>query len=113
MKLVELGVETARKRDPKTASHVMRFQPIDAPLQFGVNDSIPELVIANNHSGRAKFTACGGIFRFVCSNGMIVPAGAAGCGDEAPLSARTTPLTRWRSGRGNAGSHSQDAWSHS
>jgi hypothetical protein len=73
MKLVELGIETARKRDPKTATHVMRFQPTEAPLQFGVNDSIPELVIANNHSGRARFTACGGIFRFVCANGMIVP----------------------------------------
>jgi hypothetical protein len=74
MKLVELGVETARRRDPKTATHVMRFQPHEAPLQFGINDSIPEIVIANNHAGRSKFAAYGGIFRFVCSNGMIVPA---------------------------------------
>ncbi len=73
MKLVELGIETARKRDPKTATHVMRFQPIDTPAQFGVNDSVPELVIANNHSGRAKFAAYAGIFRFICSNGLIVP----------------------------------------
>jgi hypothetical protein len=72
MKLVELGIETARRRDPRTATHVMRFQPIDAPLQFGVNDAVPELVIANNHSGRARFAAYGGIFRYVCSNGLIV-----------------------------------------
>jgi hypothetical protein len=72
MKLVEIGQQTGRKRPPETQLHTLRFQPHDVPLQFGVNDSVPEIVILNGHDGRNRFRAYAGIFRFICSNGMVV-----------------------------------------
>jgi hypothetical protein len=72
MKLVEIGQQAARQRDPKTQLHTLRFQPVDVPAQFGVNDSVPEIVILNGHDGRNRFRAEAGIFRFICSNGMVV-----------------------------------------
>jgi hypothetical protein len=72
MKLVEIGQQAARQRDPRTQLHTMRFQPIDVPPVFGVNDSAPEIVIMNGHDGRNRFKALAGIFRFICSNGMVV-----------------------------------------
>lgn len=72
MKLVEIGQQLARQRKPETQLHTLRFQPIDVPTVFGVNDSVPEVVILNGHDGRNKFRAEAGIFRFICSNGMVV-----------------------------------------
>lgn len=72
MKLVEIAQQLARQRDPRTQLHTLRFQPLDTPPQFGVNDSVPEVVILNGHDGRNRFRAEAGIFRFICSNGMVV-----------------------------------------
>lgn len=38
-----------------------------------VGDSIPELVLINSHDGTSSYQMMGGLFRFVCSNGMVVP----------------------------------------
>jgi hypothetical protein len=72
MKLVELAQQASRGRNPSTQLHTMRFQPLETPPQFGVNDSVPEVVILNGHDGRNRFRAYAGIFRFICSNGMVV-----------------------------------------
>lgn len=72
LKLVEIGQQASRKRNPNTQLHTMRFQPTTAPTIFGVNDSVPEVVIMNGHDGRNRFRALAGIFRFICSNGMVV-----------------------------------------
>ena len=71
-KLVEIGQQVSRQRNPSTQLHTLRFQPLEAPPQFGVNDSVPEVVILNGHDGRNRFRAMAGIFRFICSNGMVV-----------------------------------------
>lgn len=75
MKLVELSQEQMRwskKRHPHTQIHALRFRPEVALQSFGVGDSFPEIVIMNSHDGRAVFRAMAGIFRLVCSNGMVV-----------------------------------------
>lgn len=38
-----------------------------------VGDSIPEIVLINSHDGSSSYQMHGGLFRFVCSNGMVVP----------------------------------------
>lgn len=37
-----------------------------------VNDVIPEIVILNSHDGSTPFKMYGGLYRLVCSNGLIV-----------------------------------------
>jgi len=77
MKLVELSQERLRSstvRQPHTQLHAMRFQSkaFKKGSDFGINDSVPEIIIMNNHDGRFRFRALAGVFRFVCANGMIV-----------------------------------------
>lgn len=74
--LVEIGQERhgwSKVRQPHTGIHTMRFRSPDVKLKdFGVGDSFPEVVCMNSHDGRTLFRALAGVFRLVCSNGMIV-----------------------------------------
>lgn len=76
LRLVEVSQERAswsKKRHPHTQVHIMRFMsPQIALRDFGVGDSRPEIVVKNSHDGRSTFQALAGVFRLVCSNGMIV-----------------------------------------
>lgn len=76
LRLVEVAQERlgwSTRRQPHTQIHVMRFMsPTIALRDFGVGDSRPEVVIMNSHDGRCTFRAMAGVFRLVCSNGMIV-----------------------------------------
>lgn len=76
LRLVEISQEKmswSRKRQPHTQIHAMRFMsPQIALRDFGVGDSRPEVVVMNSHDGRSTFKAMAGVFRLVCSNGMIV-----------------------------------------
>ena len=49
--------------------HMIRFRQAGA-VQVG--DSLPELVLVNSHDGTSSYQLMAGIFRLVCSNGMIV-----------------------------------------
>jgi len=40
--------------------------------RFNVGDSIPEMVLVNAHNGLGGYQLRAGVFRIVCSNGMIV-----------------------------------------
>jgi len=76
LSLVEVGQEKlgwSTKRQPHTQVHTMRFMsPEFARKDFGVGDSHPEIVVMNSHDGRCVFRAMAGVFRLVCSNGMVV-----------------------------------------
>lgn len=52
------------------AKHLIRFRKDDASLKVG--DSFAELVLINSHNGTSAFQLMGGIYRLVCSNGMIL-----------------------------------------
>jgi hypothetical protein len=54
-------------------THLIRFrQPDNMQIARVVGDLIPEIVLKNAHDGTAAFVLMAGIFRLVCSNGMIV-----------------------------------------
>ena len=52
------------------AKHMVRFRNESKDLKVG--DSVAELVLLNSHDGSSAFQLMGGVYRLVCSNGMIV-----------------------------------------
>lgn len=70
--LVGVSQQFSRQRDPRGQEHVMRFRLPKSMDLVRVGDSKPELVIMNSHNGRSTLRAYAGVFRLVCSNGMVV-----------------------------------------
>ena len=53
--------------------HLIRCRHNDLDMErFGVGDSFPEMLLINAHNGLGSYTLQGGIFRMICSNGMVV-----------------------------------------
>ena len=59
------------------ARHMIRFRQ-DPDRQMTVGDSVSELVLTNSHDRSAAYQLDLGLFRLVCSNGMVTPAGELG-----------------------------------
>ena len=57
------------------ARHVIRFRHNDFAGAKNTGEEIPELVLLNSHDGTSSYRIMLGIFRMVCSNGMIVRSG--------------------------------------
>jgi hypothetical protein len=55
------------------AKHMLRFRKIDQEITVG--DSIVELVLTNSHDRTSCYSIDLGLFRLVCSNGMVVSNG--------------------------------------
>jgi hypothetical protein len=51
--------------------HLIRFRHVDAQM-VNVGDSTPEIMMINSHDGTSSYQLMTGIFRLVCSNGMVV-----------------------------------------
>lgn len=52
------------------AKHMIRFRRHDARPVVG--DNFAEIVLVNSHDGASGFNLMAGVFRLVCSNGMVV-----------------------------------------
>ena len=50
--------------------HLLRFRPLAQPLQIGGTHN--EIVLVNSHDGTSAYRLMAGVFRLVCSNGLIV-----------------------------------------
>lgn len=57
--------------------HMIRFRR-DLSQKAVVGEEVPEIVLLNAHDGTAAYNLMAGIFRFICSNGMVVSAGNLG-----------------------------------
>jgi hypothetical protein len=51
--------------------HLLRFRRLDDKLPL-VGDSFPEIVLVNSHDGSCAYQIHAGLFRLVCSNGMVI-----------------------------------------
>jgi hypothetical protein len=51
--------------------HLIRFRQIGAQLSK-VGDTLPEVVLINSHDGTSSYKLFAGLFRLVCSNGLII-----------------------------------------
>lgn len=56
--------------------HMIRFRHPDADLQ---GDSYPEVVLINSHDGTSAYKLMAGLFRLICTNGLIVADSLTGC----------------------------------
>lgn len=52
------------------SKHSVRLRNSDLPK---VGDSLVEAIITNSHDGRTKLQVGAGLYRLVCSNGLVVP----------------------------------------
>lgn len=59
------------------ARHMVRFRQ-DPTSQIMVGDSVPELVLLNSHDRTSAYQLDLGLFRLVCSNGMVTPTSDLG-----------------------------------
>jgi hypothetical protein len=71
---VEARQTRARRASPMHARHVVRLRRRHETVQL--KDSIPEVVFLNSHDGTSSYQLRLGIFRVVCTNGLIVSRGA-------------------------------------
>lgn len=54
--------------------HMVRFTHVDSLGGAKVGEDRPELVLVNSHNGACSYQLMAGIFRLVCSNGLVIRA---------------------------------------
>jgi hypothetical protein len=64
----------SRKGSPLHARHILRMRRRFETVQL--KDSIPEIVFLNSHDGTSAYQLRVGIYRVICTNGLIVSQGA-------------------------------------
>lgn len=71
---VEARQARSRRASPLHARHVVRLRRRFETVQL--KDAVPEVVFLNSHDGTSAYQLRMGIFRVVCTNGLIVSRGA-------------------------------------
>ena len=79
--LMDLGWNTrkmseVRARKPHTKGfqkHLIRLTNPGLSIGKSVGEEIPELILTNSHNGKNSFSFKLGIYRLVCSNGLVIP----------------------------------------
>lgn len=69
VKVEEINVRKEERKGYQ--KHLIRLRN-DSFEARGTDSLFPEIVLTNSHDGCASFNLMAGVFRFVCSNGMIV-----------------------------------------
>lgn len=77
--LMNLGWQVTKVQEVKSRKykgfqkHLIMFRHPDIMIK-GANgdDSCPQILLTNSHDGKAAFNFRVGIFRFVCSNGLVI-----------------------------------------
>jgi hypothetical protein len=64
----------ARRSSPLHARHILRLRRRYEVVSL--KDSVPEVVVVNGHSANQSYEIRLGLFRVICTNGMIVSRGA-------------------------------------
>lgn len=60
------------RRSDMYAKHMIDFRPVDKSRMTIVGDSEPRIVFVNSHDGTSRASAHAGLFRLICSNGMVI-----------------------------------------
>jgi hypothetical protein len=56
----------------KFTKHMIRFRKEGAIKKIQVGDVVPQIIMVNSHDRSSNFHLFGGIWRLICSNGMMV-----------------------------------------
>jgi hypothetical protein len=71
--VVQATQDKARQRNPAYVRHSLTLRHESAlDQQAAVGEYVPQILLINSHNGRTKLSMRVGLFRFVCSNGMVV-----------------------------------------
>ncbi len=73
-------VQAARVREDDRRGfekHMIRFRRMDSIAGGAVGDVFPEVVLVNSHDGSTSYKLSAGLFRLVCSNGLVVGHGVS------------------------------------
>jgi hypothetical protein len=65
--------QASRARSPVHARHLIRLRRRYETVQF--RDAIPEILFLNSHDATSAYQLRVGLFRVVCTNGLVVSAG--------------------------------------
>jgi hypothetical protein len=65
--------QAARARSPMHARHLIRFRRRCETV--ALRDSVPELLLLNSHDGTSAYQLRVGLFRVLCTNGLVVSMG--------------------------------------
>jgi hypothetical protein len=65
--------QSARSRGPVHARHLIRLRRRFETIEL--RDAIPEILFLNSHDGTSAYQLRVGLFRVVCTNGLVVSAG--------------------------------------
>ncbi len=71
-------VAQSRSRDEgkrEFTKHMLRLRRHIGDAVVGAE--VPEVILVNSHDGSSGYQMIAGLFRFVCSNGMVTPVGTA------------------------------------
>jgi hypothetical protein len=80
--LLEAGFEPTRaqqtrsRSSPKHARHMIRFSYVKNTLSL--IDAVPELILINSHDATSAYTLRAGLFRPLCTNGLVSQIGDFG-----------------------------------
>jgi len=58
-----------RRRDAAYAKHMLDFRH---PDHEEVDGAVPRIIVVNSHDGSSSARVMAGVFRFVCSNGLVI-----------------------------------------
>ena len=58
------------------ARHLLRFRPVRA--EVALDEAIPEIIVVNAHDGTSAYQVRAGLFRPVCTNGLMTKLGDFG-----------------------------------
>lgn len=71
--VVDAQQDKPRRRDPNTVAHMLQLQPNwTLKAEAKVGGSVPRILLRNSHNGRTVLRLNVGVYRFVCSNGLVV-----------------------------------------
>lgn len=69
---------SGRSTHSEHGRHIIRFQPPVKSLKK-VGDSIPEILLDQDHNGSRSYRLIAGIFELICTNGLIAANGPTSC----------------------------------
>lgn len=72
--MVQSSAKKTKKQNPHEVKHMVRLRHTDHAL--AINGSVPEIVMLNAHDGTSTLRLLSGLFRLVCSNGLVVQSHA-------------------------------------
>jgi hypothetical protein len=69
---VEAGQSRSRCGREDFTKHMIKFARFDSGEGIRVGDSVPQVNLVNSHDGTSTYNLIAGLYRLVCSNGLMV-----------------------------------------